>query len=455
MRNRAIALIACTAIVGCGGSVGQSRANPSQSAAAPSPSPSPVPSPSGPDWPEYHHDAGRTGAGPTSPPFGNPRVAWAATLDGAVYASPLIVAGKVIVATENNTVYRIDLVTGAVDWKQHLGDPVASGSLPCGDIGPVTGITGTPAATADGLYVVAYLKGFHHSLFNLAMADGSVRSSQVIDPAGSNPDVQQQRGALAIGADYVYVALGGLYGDCGNYRGYVVGVPLHGGSTNVYTTPGRESGIWAASGPTVAADGSIYVVTGNGGASSFDYSDSVLQLSPTLGLVSYFAPSNWAQLSRNDTDLGSAGVAVLSSGYAFVVGKEGVGDLLRAGALGGIGGQVASGPVCSAAFGGSAWSDDTIYEPCTNGLTAVRISGQSFSVAWRASGISTASPILSAGVIWAIDPGNSVLYAIDPASGAALYSHRLGSAEHFSTPAATSGYVIAPAGTSVVALATD
>jgi hypothetical protein len=197
------------------------------------------------------------------------------------------------------------------------------------------------------------------------------------------------------------------------------------------------------------------VVTGNGGSSSFDYSDSVLQLSPTLSLVSYFAPSNWAQLSRNDTDLGSAGVAVLGSGYAFVVGKEGTGDLLRAGALGGIGGQVASGPVCSAAFGGTAWSGNTVYEPCTNGLTAVRITGQSFSVAWRASGVSTASPIVAAGVIWAIDPGNSLLYAINPASGSAVYSYRLGAAEHFSTPAATTGYLVAPAGSRVVVLATD
>jgi hypothetical protein len=232
-------------VVGCGGSTGHAAiGSPRDSPAAVASSTSA----SFADWAEYHHDAGRTGLGPASPVLGSPRLAWSASLDGAVYASPLIVGGKVIVATENNTVYMFDLVTGALAWKQHLGDPVTSSSLPCGDIGPVTGITGTPVTDAGTIFVVAYLRGFHHTLFTLASADGSIRSSRVIDPPGSNPQVQQQRGALAIGAGYVYIALGGLYGDCGNYRGYVVGVPMSGGSLNVYGTPGTRSGIWAASG---------------------------------------------------------------------------------------------------------------------------------------------------------------------------------------------------------------
>src|SRR6202166_1008281 len=214
-------------------------------------------------------------------------------VDGDVYASPLIVAGHVIIATENNTVYSLDLFTGAPLWKIHLGAPVDAGSLPCGDIGPVTGITGTPAAdpVAGRLYVVAFLSTHHHMLFTLSLADGSVVSQQDIDPAGSNPAVEQERGALALGADFVYVPLGGLYGDCGQYHGYLVAVPLAGGAATTYTVPSaREAGIWSPQGPTIGPDGDVYVVSGNGASqSSFDFSNAVVELSPDLRVVrSYF-----------------------------------------------------------------------------------------------------------------------------------------------------------------------
>ena len=96
-------------------------------------------------------------------------------------------------ATENNTVYSLDLVSGSVLWKRTLGPPVNARTLPCGNIQPVTGITGTPAADpASGkLYVVAFLSGYQHVLFTLALSDGSVLGRVGVDPAGSNPVVEQ------------------------------------------------------------------------------------------------------------------------------------------------------------------------------------------------------------------------------------------------------------------------
>ena len=38
----------------------------------------------------------------------------------------------------------LSAATGAVVWSRHLAAPVPSGSLPCGDIAPTVGITGTP-----------------------------------------------------------------------------------------------------------------------------------------------------------------------------------------------------------------------------------------------------------------------------------------------------------------------
>ncbi|MHB8587725.1 MAG: outer membrane protein assembly factor BamB family protein [Candidatus Dormibacteraceae bacterium] len=387
-------------------------------------------------------------------------MAWTARLDGAVYASPLIVAGHVLAATENNTVYALDLFSGSVVWKIHLGEPAAASSLPCGDIGPVTGITGTPAAdpVAGRLYVVAFLSSHHHMLFTLSLADGSVVSQQDIDPAGSNPAVQQERGALALGADFVYVPLGGLYGDCGPYHGYLVGVPLNGGAAVAYEVPSaREAGIWSPQGSTIGPDGSVYVVSGNGASeSTFDYSNAVIELSPDLrSVVSYFAPSNWAELNAGDTDLGSVGATVLPSlGLVLAIGKEGVAYVLKSGRLGGVGGQVVSRRVCSGSWGGTAWSRSTVFVPCADGLYALSVSSSSVEVAWHVAHPALASPIITAGAVWGIDSGASTLYALDPSSGAVVYSIGLGSAEHFSTPAATDGFVVAPAGNNVVAIST-
>jgi len=437
----------------------------SDSSASPSPSISGAPvASSAPalsaDWPQYHRNSARAGLGPATPALGTPAVAWTSNLDGDVYASPLIVAGHVLVATENNTVYSLDLFTGSVVWKIHLGEPVDAASLPCGNIGPVTGITGTPAAdpSTGRLYVVAFLQTHHHMLFTLSLVDGSVVAQRDIDPQGSTPAVQQQRGALALGAGYVYVPLGGLYGDCGQYNGYVVGVPLRGGSAVTYKVPSaREAGIWSPQGPTIGPDGSVYVVSGNGASqSAFDFSNSVIQLSPDLQTVrSYFAPSNWAALNGSDTDLGSVGATVLPAlGAVLAIGKEGVAYLLKAGSLGKIGGQVASRPVCSAgSWGGTAWSGSTVFVPCADGLYALSVSSASVDIAWHSDHPVLASPIVAAGVVWAIDP-DGTLYALDPSSGAAVYAKGLGSAQHFSTPAATEGFVVVNAGKNVVAVST-
>lgn len=427
-------------------------------------SPSPVSSPSSTptsqfaDWPQYHRNALRTGLGPSVPALASPRAAWNRSLDGKVYASPVIVGGRVIAATENNTVFALDLVTGAVVWRKHLGTPVDARTLPCGNIGPVTGITGTPAADpATGeLFVVAFLAGYHHVLFTLSLGDGSVRRTLGVDPAGSVPAVQQQRPALTLTPAHVYIAYGGLAGDCGAYHGYIVGVPRAGGATAIYRTPAaRESGFWTPMGVTVSDTGVVYAVTGNGSiSSSFDYSNSVLQLSPGLKLQAYFAPSNWRELDASDADLGSVGAAFLPAvGAVVAIGKNGIAYVLSASRLGGIGGQLAAARVCAGAWGGSSWVGTRVLLPCSDGLVAVDVTGTSMSLAWRVGGVRTASPIVAAGAVWAVDVDSATLFALDLGSGSVLYRLPLGSSQHFSTPAATNGYVVTPAGSAIVAVA--
>jgi outer membrane protein assembly factor BamB len=436
----------------CGGSSGV-EATPSVSVGT---TPNASPSPGlGFDWPEYHQNPARTGVGPGTPSLSNPHEAWRSTVDGDVYASPLIASGHVLVATENNTVYSMDLFSGAVVWMRHLGDPVDASSLPCGNIGPTTGITGTPAVdvAAGRVYVVAFLRGYHHMLFTLSLVDGSVIGQVSVDPLGSVPEVQQERGALALGFGRVFIAFGGLYGDCGNYHGYVVAVPVAGGSMLVYKTPvAREAGIWNPAGPSVTAGGALYVVTGNGSTtSSFGYSNSVIELTPDLQVRSFFAPSNWEALDAGDIDLGSVGATLLQGlGVVVAIGKEGVAYLLKADQLGGIGGQIASRSVCAGAWGGTATLGPMMWVPCSDGLVALSVTATSVSVAWRAAP-RTASPIIAAGAVWAIDGDAGLLYGLDITSGAVLYKANLGPARHFSTPAASEGFIVAPAGAHVVA----
>ena len=179
-------------------------------------------------WPQYGQNAGRAGVAAGLPTAGPLSQRWAADLDGAVYGQPLVVGGTVIAATENDTVYALNESTGTVTWHTHLGSPVPLSSLPCGDIDPL-GITGTPVYDeSNGLvYAVAETTGYHHVMFGLAVSNGAIRVQREI-PVPGDPAAFQQRPGLAIDGGRVYAAFGGLYGDCGQYIGMVVGVPLSG-----------------------------------------------------------------------------------------------------------------------------------------------------------------------------------------------------------------------------------
>ena len=101
MKRRLVGLLAL-AVIACGQSTGAGTRSPSASSPSPIPSGSPAQLA---EWPQYHRNSARTGQGPSGPSISNPRRAWSVAVDGKVYASPLIVGGRVIAATENNTVY--------------------------------------------------------------------------------------------------------------------------------------------------------------------------------------------------------------------------------------------------------------------------------------------------------------------------------------------------------------
>src|SRR5262249_57639612 len=153
----------------------------------------------------------------------------------------------------------------------------------------------------------------------------------------------------------VYVVFGGFSGDGGPYRGSIVGIPASGtGPLVSYLVPAaRRGGIWAAGGPVIGPDGTIYVSVGNGAATAppFDGGDSVTALTPGLRRTGIFAPSAWAADNAGDLDLGSATPALLSPGRLLADGKNGNAYLLNARHLPGVGSQLAQPPLRTA-YGG-------------------------------------------------------------------------------------------------------
>ena len=235
----------------------------------------------------------------------------------------------------------------------------------------------------------------------------------------------------------VYIAFGGLYGDCADYTGGVVSVSTSGaGALESYSVPtSREGAIWGTGG-VVVADGRLFVSVGNGAStSSYDGSDSVTALSPALRRIDLFAPSSWAHDNANDLDLGSMTPAV-SAGYVFVAGKSGTGYVLRATHLGGIGGQVAQVNVC-AGYGTGAVSGAVVYVPCRDtGIRQVTIGADGTPhPGWTAAAAQAhGSPVTGGGAVWVVDYDGGVLYALNPADGSIRASVHIGTAPHFAAP---------------------
>lgn len=423
---------------------------------SPSPTTSPNPTVSNTDWITYHRDNTRTGylAG-IADPQRLTRV-WDTHLDGAVYAEPLVVGGRVLVATEGDSVYSLDASSGQVQWHTTIGNPVPLSQLPCGNIDPL-GITGTPVYDpGTGLvFAVAEVSGPAHVLVGIDVNNGQVKVRRLVDPQGMNPLPHQQRAALTLSLGMVYIAFGGLYGDCGDYHGWVVASRTDGGgpllSYQVPTT--REGGIWAASGPVVDAAGSLYVSVGNGEATSgdWDYSDSVLRLSPALHFEDGFAPDQWQQDNAADADLGSMGPMLLPGGLVYANGKTGIAYLLRADALGGVGGQALAQPVCRA-YGGAALVGSVLFVPCTDGLQQVQVGpGIHLAAGWKAPTNVTGSPVVGGHTVYSLDPSGT-LYALDSASGQVRTTVPVGATSRFATPTLSGDHAFIGTLTGVVAI---
>ena len=327
----------------------------------------------------YHNDAARAGN------YVVPGLTWdkaralrldnrfAPRVEGHLYAQPLTWRAQsnamLITASEDNVVQAFDAQTGNEIWRRAVGTPVPRSSLPCGNISPL-GITGTPVIdpASQAVYfnaAVAESNGPRHKVFGLALKDGAVLPGFPLDVAdalrasGQNfvARDQNQRAALTIVDGSLYVAYSGHFGDCGDYRGWVVGVPLRDpNKVASWATRARGGGIWAQGGIS-AVGRELFFATGNTlGASTFGDGEAVFRLAPELRRSDdkrdFFAPSDWRALDGSDTDLGSSNPVPLdvpgakgTQALILALGKDRKAYLLDRNNLGGIGGQLAEATV--------------------------------------------------------------------------------------------------------------
>jgi uncharacterized protein (TIGR03437 family) len=382
--------------------------------------------------------------------------------DGAVYAQPLYmsrvnVAGKgfhnvVFVATAHDSVYAFDADTGSGIVRQPLWhvsfiDP-AHGvtTVPAADVGcvviPELGISGTPVidASSGTIYLIAETKEpggrYVFRLHALDVTSGAERpgSPVEIQPPGFVPLAHKQRGALLLSNGLIYSSWSG-HCDLGFYHGWVMG---HDAATlklaGVFNDSpnGNGGSFWnGGAGPAADAAGNIYVVSANGDfnadSNGSNYSQSVLKLSPQLGIIDFFAPFNTAGLTLLDLDLGSSGALLLpdQSGnpvhrqLLFTSGKEGRLYLLDRQNLGGAQAGSDSRAVASLAFsdrptfGSAAYFNGSVYiAPENSTMLAFPVAGAVLASSPAAqtsdtAGVHGATPSISAngdqnGIVWIV-----------------------------------------------------
>jgi hypothetical protein len=429
-----------------------------------------------------------------------------ATVNGQVFAQPLYFEGGpggkdlVIVATEQNEVTALDAATGSVVWQRKadvLGMPAATPMETggCGNVHPL-GITGTPIIDAFSrmLYFDTMTTSGKHRIQALSVDDGSSPSGWPVDvstvKAGSvsfNSPPQSQRGALAIFGGNLYVPYGGHYGDCGDYHGWVVGVPLtNPAGAFAWATRGRAGGIWAPSG-IAADDKAIYAATGNTmSASTWADGEAVIRLPADLKFsqadADYFAAMNWSALDNSDLDIGGVGPVLFSvpgatpSELAIGLGKDGKAYLLDRANMGGVGKPLASQSVASgqiitaAAAYTTAKGSFVVFKAYSGMLIALQITAEAppkITMAWSANPSGYGSPMVTTtdgktdSIVWYVGGGgDNKLRGYDGDTGIVVFDgggtdEQLPTVARFQTPIAAKGRIFVAAQNAVYAFSVN
>jgi iron transport multicopper oxidase len=272
---------------------------------------------------------------------------FSSTVNGQVYAQPLVADNTLLVATENDNAYGFDPVSGAQRWSANLGTPFNASDVGCSDLTPTIGITGTPvidsATQTEYLFAKTYTAGVPaYWMHALDVATGAERSGFPVVITGTaanapgytfNAKMELQRPGLLLMDGVVYAAFAG-HCDKSPYNGWVIGVST---STHQITTrwvaqkTGADgAGIWQSGGALVSdGPGRIFLATGNGhdmmpgptpGSSPpSDLPEAVVRLNVqpdgSLRPMDFFTPYDAPTLDVHDADFGSGGPITLPDAF--------------------------------------------------------------------------------------------------------------------------------------------
>jgi hypothetical protein len=388
---------------------------------------------------EAASDGLRTGWYPDQPALAPARVSapdfgqlFDTPIDGEVHAQPLVANGRLLVVTENNAVYSLDPVSGAIlAQRSSLHAPWKPADLNCIPLEPNVGIMGTPAidTATNAAYFLAktYASGssgpaayWTHAVDLATLAERPGFPVRIQGSAENTPGVafdatyELQRPGLLLLDGVVYAAFAGIC-DVSPWQGWVVGIAGDGRITTMWVAEPAQShgaGIWQTGGaPLNDGPGTFIVSTGNGPVPSQPTPGNQppstlgeawvrLRVQPDgkLQATDFFIPYDAASLNDWDGDFGSGGpmglpdslgtsqhphvaVGTGKQGYVYVLDRDHLGGfkqgsptgddvVQRTGPYGGVWSKPAVWPVASG--GAKGW----VYIPtASNGATPGGSSG--------------------------------------------------------------------------------
>jgi outer membrane protein assembly factor BamB len=388
------------------------------------------------------------------------------TIVGNVYAQPLYIEGgpngpMVIAVTESNNVYALDAVDGTIIWQRNVGAPVPAPDLTCTEVGSM-GIISTPVVdlASRALFLDAMVTPdggttIKHYIISLNVDTGAINPGWPVDvelTAQYNGTpfiaaIQQQRPALAIVGNILYVGYGSM-GDCELFHGWLVGVPIN-NPTSVTAWAASDIGgaIWGVGG--VASDGSNpFVTTGNTfQPATWSGGEAVIRFQPgpifSGNSSDYWAPTNWLQLDQGDVDLGATGPLLVDvpgatpSHLVVAMGKDEYAHLLNRDNLGGISAPIAEARESFSYIFGAAASYRTnqgtyvALRAAGDTLRTFRITATSpptIASGWSASRTGCGSPFVTSTdgtnnmIVWVVGTeGDQQLHGYDGDTGAVVY----------------------------------
>lgn len=443
----------------------------------------------------YHNDLARTGQN-LNEIILTPSSVKAATfgkigffsVDGLVDAQPLYLSNVTLgaqgthdvlyVATENDSVYAFDAITGDVLWQVSM---LGTGETPsddrgCGQVTPKIGITSTPVIDRSrgpngAMYLVAMSKNGSGTYFQRVHALDITTGAELF---GGPATIQAQypgTGANSNGANVIFdpaqykertglLELNGIiytmwasHCDDSPYTGWLMGFDagtLALGTSNILnvTPNGSDGAIWA-SGAAPAADssGNFYVLDGNGTfdtsltgvgfPSQGDFGNAFLKFSTAgaLKVADYFEMFNQGSENGSDVDLGSGGAMVLPDltdatnktwHLAIGAGKDSNIYVANRDSMGGFNSntnniyQELAGALPGGIWSMPAYFNGTVYfGPVSNALLAFSISNAKLSATPVATPNSFAYPGVTPGVS-AHGTSNAIVWAVENSGGAGI-----------------------------------